>query len=97
METDTTLVRTDGIIVLNTVAHVILHLTLVINPRNAEREDAVRNTQTVNQIISFKFGILIIDIFNSGQHFFHCLDILRFIRETTFQIVDNFNCLHTLN
>ena len=96
METDATLVRADGIVVLHTVTHVIVNLTLVINPRNTECENTVGDAKTLDEVITFKFGIFIIDIFNRGQNLFHCLNILRLIRETTFQFVDNCYCIHTL-
>ena len=62
MEADSSLVRTYGIVVLDAVAHIVVHLSFIVYPRHAERDDAVGQTKPLNQIVTFKFGMLVVDI-----------------------------------
>ena len=64
METETALVRTDGIGVLHTVAHIGLHLALVVNPCDTEGHDTVGHTKTLYQVGGLKLGVLVILFFN---------------------------------
>ena len=64
MESDSTFIRPYGIVVLDAVAHIVVHLSFVVYPRHAERDDAVWQTKPLNQIVAFKFGMLVVDILN---------------------------------
>ena len=66
MEADSSLVRTNRVVVLHAIAHIVLYATLVVHPRYTERENPVGYAQALNQIISFKLGMLIVGIFNGG-------------------------------
>ena len=87
METDTSLVRTDGVVVLNTVAHVVLDLSLVINPRHAERENTVGYAEALDEVVTLKFRMFVVFILDSSDYLFHCLKIFRLIGKATFQVV----------
>ena len=95
METDTAFIRADGIVVLHTVAHIVLHAPLIVDPRHTEREYAVGDAQTLYQIVAFELGMLIVDFLNRGNHFFHSLQVFRLVRKPAAQIVDNFSSFHS--
>ena len=86
METDTAFVRTDGVVVLYTVTHVGLYVTLVIHPSNTELVNAIGDAKTFNQIGFVELRMFVVLFFNGRKHFFYCLMILRFIGEPSFQI-----------
>jgi hypothetical protein len=52
-----------------------LHLTLVVNPCNAEGYDTVGHAEALNEVGSLKLGVLVILVFDGGQHFGYGLEI----------------------
>ena len=58
METDTAFVRTDRVVVLNTVTHIGLNITFIIHPSHAELIYSIRNTQTFDQVYFIKLRVL---------------------------------------
>ena len=52
METETTLVRSDGTVELYAVTFVHLHIAVVIYPRYTEHDHALRLNQTLQQCFS---------------------------------------------
>ena len=62
MEAQTALIRTDGTVELYTVAEVHLHFALVVNPRHAECNDALRFDDALYDLGLLKLWMLIIDI-----------------------------------
>ena len=64
METDTTFVRADGIVMLYTVPHIGLYVTFVVYPCNAELVYAVGNAKTFNQVGFVEFGVFVVLFFN---------------------------------
>ena len=58
MKADAALVGADGGGVLNTVTTVDLHLTMVINPRDAEHDDALWFNQAIEQAVLRIFRML---------------------------------------
>ena len=58
------LVRAYGIGMLYAVAHIVLHLAAVVDPRYAERVYAVGYAQAFDEVVTFKFGIFVVHIFN---------------------------------
>ena len=50
VETDTALVRTDNVVVLDAITHVCLHLTLVVNPCYSEFNHTIGNAKTLYQV-----------------------------------------------
>ena len=76
METQTSLVRTNCAIELNTIAEVSLNLAVIVNPRYAESEDAVGLYHTLNDLCLLKFGMLVINLLDRLQYLAYCLQIL---------------------
>ena len=50
VETDTALVRTDNVVVLDAITHVGLHLALVVNPCYSEFNHAIGDAKTLYQV-----------------------------------------------
>ena len=95
METDTALVGTNGVVVLDTVTHVGLNLTLVIHPCYTELVNSVGDTEALNQINLVKLRVLVVLFFNGTKNLFYCLMILRFVGEASFQVFQYFFCVHS--
>ena len=64
METDTSFIRADRIVVLDTVSHVGLDLSFIIHPGYTEGENTIGDTKTFDQIALFKFGMFIVSLFD---------------------------------
>lgn len=80
METDTTLVWANDVVVLDAVTHVGLYVTLVVNPRNAELNNAIWNAEALNEVGLVKLWMLVVLLFNRWENLTNCLDVLRLIR-----------------
>ena len=61
METDTSLIWTNGAVELDTITGVCLYLTLVVNPCHTESEDTVRLDHTFNDFRLLKLRMLIVN------------------------------------
>ncbi len=94
METDTAFVRANGIVMLDTVAHVVLDFAAVVYPTYTEREDAVGNTETFNEVVTLEFGIFIVGVLNRSYYFFNSLDVFRLVGKTPLKVGDDFRCFH---
>ena len=68
VETKTAFVRANGAVELHAVTQVGLHLTLIIDPRDAEREDAIGLDHALHDLRLLKFGVLIVHLFNRLQY-----------------------------
>ena len=66
MEAQSALVRADGAVELHAIANVHLHLALVVNPRHAERGDALWLHDALDNLGFFKLGMLVVDVLNRG-------------------------------
>ena len=95
METNAALVWADGIVVLDTIAHIRPNLPIVVHPRNPKLIDSVGNTEAFNQIFFFKLGMLVVLLFNRTKHLLYCLMILRFVGKASFQLRQYFFCVHS--
>ena len=80
METETSFVRTDCAVELHAVAEVGLDFTLVVDPGDAESEDTVGFDHPLHNLCLLEFGMLIVNFFNTFEHFLHCLEVLAFPR-----------------
>ena len=80
MEAKSSFVGADGAVELHTVSKVGLDFTFVVNPSDAECEDAVRFDHPLHDLRLLEFGMLIVNFFNTFEHFLHCLKILVFPR-----------------
>ena len=94
METQSTLVGADGVVVLHTVSHVCAHVALVIDPVDAELDDAVGDAQALNEVGFLKLRMLVVLIFDRSEHLAHGLDVLRLIGKLLLQFSYYFGCFH---
>ena len=78
METQSALIRTNGAVELHAVARIDVHLALIIGPRHAEHDHALRLNEPLDDLCFLKFRVLVVYIVNRDQHFLHCLQKLRF-------------------
>ena len=62
MEAYAAFVWADGVVMLYAVAHVVSDASVVVDPRHAESEYAVRYAQAFDKVIALEFGVLVIDI-----------------------------------
>ncbi len=62
VETDASLVRADRVVELHAIAYVVLNLALVVYPRHAEREDAVRFHHALYQSCLLPLRMLVVHI-----------------------------------
>ena len=94
MEADTSLVRTDNVVVLYTITHIGLHLPLIVYPSHAKLYHPVGYAKALYQVCLLEFGVLVVLILNGEKHLTHGLDILRLIGETPFKVFQNCYCFH---
>ncbi len=60
MESDSAFIRADGIIELYAVAYIVLDFTIVIDPCNTERENAIRFNHALDYLVACKFRMAVI-------------------------------------
>ena len=94
METDAAFVRANGIVVLDAVAHVGLHVALVVSPRDAELVHAIGDAQTLDEVHLIELGVLVVLFFDSAEHFFYGLMVFRLAGETTLEVFQYLLCVH---
>ncbi len=94
METDTTFVGANGIVVLDAVAHVGLDIAVVVHPGNAELIYAIRNAEALDQVDLVELRVLVVLLLDGAEDLFYGLMILWLIRESLLQILKNFLCVH---
>lgn len=78
METDTAFIRANGIIELNAITEVVLNITFVVDPGDAECQNTIGLDHALNDLVLFEFGVLVVDVFNAHQHFLNGLEIFFF-------------------
>lgn len=54
METDATLVRANGIIELNAITEIVLHLAFVVDPGYTECNDAIGLNHAFDNLVAFE-------------------------------------------
>ena len=96
MEADTALVWAYGIVVLDAVAHIRLHVALVVNPVDAELYNAVGHTQTLDEVVAVELGVLVVLFLNGSKYLGNSLDILRLPGKFQLEFLDYFLCFHNL-
>ena len=94
METNASLVGADGVVVLHTIAHVGAHVAAIVGPRDAEGVDALRDAQALHEVDFVELGVLVVLLFDGGEHFFHSLVVLRLVGETCFERFEQFVGVH---
>ena len=81
---------------LDTIAHVGLHVALVINPVDAELDDAVGDAQPLNEIGAVELRMFVVLFLDRTEHLADGLDILGLVGETLLQASYYFCCFHNL-
>ena len=89
MITQTAFVRANGIVVLDTVAHVRLDITLIVNPGNTELVHSIGNAKTLDKVSLLELGVLVVLLLDGRKNLRNCLDVLRLIGESLFEIFNN--------
>ena len=79
---------------LDAVAHVVVHLAFVVDPADAEGEDAVGDAKTLDEVFGLKLRVFVIDVLDGANDLFHGLEILRLVGESTAQVGHHFSCFH---
>ncbi len=95
METDSAFVRADGVVELHAVADVVLNFAVVVEPCHTEGDDAVGFDHALDDAVSFKLGVTVVDVFNRKKHLAHCLQVLFFSRMLCFQGVHDIIYIHS--
>ena len=94
MKANAALVRTDGVVVLNAITHIGLHVALVVHPCHTEGDDAVRYAKTLNEVGTVELGMAVILILNGTENLAHSLDVLRLVGEALVKTLYDFCCFH---
>ena len=90
METQSAFIWADNIVVLDTVAHVGLHVAFVVYPCDTELNESVGNAKTLDKIALLELRMLVILLFNGSEYLTDSLDILRLIRDSASQLFNIF-------
>ena len=80
MEAQASLVGANGTVELYAVAKVYLHLSLIVHPGYAEGDDTFGFHQSLNELGSFKLGMLVVHVLDGEQHFVYGLQVLLLSR-----------------
>ena len=80
VEADASFVRAYGLVELYAVAEVGLYVAFVVDPCHTECDDAVGFYHAFDDSCFLKFGMFVIYILHTHQHFFDGLEIFFFAR-----------------
>ena len=94
VETQSAFVRADSAVELNSVTDVHLYLSLIVDPWNAERDDALRFNDAFDDACLFKFGMLVVNVLYRDEHLANSLQILRLAWMFLFQGLHDFFNFH---
>ena len=94
VEADTALVRADGVVELYAVADVVLHLALVVEPGYTESDDTVGFDHTFDYLVAFKFGVLVVHVLYTQEHFSHSLEVFLFAGVFGLKVGHDFVYIH---
>ena len=97
VETDTTFVGTNDVVVLDTVTHVGMYLTLVVCPCDTEFDNSVGDAKTLNEVRLLELWVLVVLFLDCRKYLTHCLDVLRLIGEPNFEFLYNLCCVHKIS
>ena len=95
METQTALVGADGVVELEAVAGIDLHLALVVYPYDLEREAAVGLDDTLRDAVGFEFGVLVVSLFHGHQNLAHGLQVFAFAGVLALEFRHKFVYVHS--
>lgn len=94
METDSSLIGANSIVVLYPIAHIGLHISRIVYPSNPEGVYFIGNDQSLDQVRFLKLWMLVINLFYRFYDLFNGLKIFRFIRKTSFHKTADFFGFH---
>ena len=80
MEADAALVRANGIVELDAVTQIDVHLAAIVAPGHSEGQHAVRLDHTLHDFGFLELRMFVVDVLNGVQHFTNSLQILLFAR-----------------
>ncbi len=96
METETAFVSAESGVELDAVTKVCANLTLVVYPSHTECEDTIGLYNTLNDLGSLEFGVLVVFFFNRFQDFANGLQILILTRMFGLQVGHDFIYFHII-
>ena len=97
VKTQTAFVWADGVVELNAVAEVGLHLAAVVGPRHAKHIDAVGLDHAFDDFCLFELGVPHIDLLDREQHLAHRLQILALARVFSLERIHQILNIHSYN
>ena len=95
VEAQTAFVRANGGIELYAIADVDLYFAFVVDPGYTERDDAFGFHKALDELCLLKLRMLVVDVLDGFQYFFHCLQEFRLARVFTLQVLDDFLNFHS--
>lgn len=75
MKAESALVGAYGAVELDAVAEVDLYLALVVDPGDAEDDDALGLDEAFDEAGFFKFGMLVVDVLYGHEYFVYGLEV----------------------
>ena len=94
VEAQTALVGADGVVELDAVAGIDLHLAPVVHPDHLEGERAVGLHDAFRDAVGLEFGVLVVGFLHGHEHLAHGLQILAFAGMAAFEFRHEFVYVH---
>ena len=95
VEAQTALIRTYRAVKLHAVTKVYVHLTAVVDPWNAECDDAFRLYDALDNLCFLKLRMLVVHILYGNKHFSDCLQVLCLTWMPLLKVNHNFLNIHS--
>ena len=96
MEAKASLIGTYRAVELHSIADIDLHLTLVVNPRHTESDDALGLYDALYDFSFLELRVLVIDIFDAVQNFANRLKVLSLAWMLLLQALHDFLNVHDM-
>ena len=94
VETQTALVGADGIVELEAVAGIDLHLALVVHPDHLEGEAAVGLHDALGNAVGLEFGMLVVGLLDGHEDLAYGLQVFAFAGMTALELRHEFVYVH---
>jgi hypothetical protein len=95
VETQTAFVWADGVVELNAVGEVDVHLALVVDPGHLEGEDAVGLYDALDDFGSLELRVLVVYLFDGFEYLVYSLQVFLFTWVFFFQVVHYLSKVHS--
>ena len=95
VEAQSALVGADGVVELHAVARVHLHVALVVDPYDLEREGSVGFHDAFGDAVCLEFRVLVVSILHGHQNFAHGLQVFAFAGVLALEFRHNFVNVHS--